>query len=200
MKTLRLFYVLSIAILLTGITFSTAVSADQNYKVNSGSKLWFDGTSTIHDFTCKATKLKGNVSIEGDLFSADKSGKLNKVSLVIPVKKITNKDEDLTENMHEAFNVDDFSNITFNLIKADLLNVKGDVAKVKAKGNLKISGVTKVVYITLTIKKKGNALAVTGSTSLKMSTYGIEPPSMFFGTVNTADEVKISFDLTLKQG
>lgn len=199
MTTRKFLFMLTIAFVAMGISFSSLESSELKYKISNDSKLWFDGTSTIHDFTCHAKKMQGEVSIQGDLFAPDKSGKLNMVSLVIPVKHIENDDDDLTENMHEAFKLEDHANITFKLVKADLLDVNKNIVEIKAKGNLKISGISKVVYFNLTIKKKGNALTVKGSTSIKMSHYGIDPPSMFFGAVTTDDEVKISFILILKK-
>jgi hypothetical protein len=39
---------------------------------------------------------------------------------------------------------------------------------------------------------------VTGSYPLKMTEYGLKPPSLMFGRIKVAESVRVNFDLLLK--
>jgi polyisoprenoid-binding protein YceI len=138
---------------------------------------------------CQEEKILGDIFSDGAVLKA--------VSLTIPVKNIVNEDEDLTENMHEAFKLEDHPNIYYTLTSATIEKVNSNTVKAKTKGKLKISGVTKYLSFNIIIKRSGDNLKVSGNTKVKMTDFDIEPPSMFLGTVTTDDVVKIFFDLTL---
>jgi polyisoprenoid-binding protein YceI len=65
-----------------------------------------------------------------------------------------------------------------------------------AKGTLTISGVTRTNAMPVTISKAGGKIKVLGSTSLKMTDYGVKPPApeLGLGLIKTGDEVKLTFE------
>lgn len=62
-------------------------------------------------------------------------------------------------------------------------------------GKLSLHGVVRL--ITLTVKKNGDHW--TGSTRFKQTDFGMQPVSVAGGTVKVKDEVKVDFDVALKQ-
>ncbi|MDI3521447.1 MAG: hypothetical protein PWR04_1435, partial [Anaerophaga sp.] len=65
--------------------------------------------------------------------------------------------------------------------------------------NLTIAGETKPIEIALNANiSPQKEVSVSGETTLKMTDFDVEPPTVMFGTIKTADEVTINFNLTLK--
>jgi hypothetical protein len=70
-----------------------------------------------------------------------------------------------------------------------------------SKGELVVAGVTNKVSMPVTILPLGQMkLRITGSVSVKMTAFNIEPPSPSgsFGLIKTGDDVKLSFQWLLK--
>ena len=65
----------------------------------------------------------------------------------------------------------------------------------EVSGKLSLHGVVRL--ITLTVKKDGNRW--TGSTRFKQTDFGMQPVSVAGGTVKVKDEVKIEFNVAVKQ-
>ena len=106
----------------------------------------------------------------------------------------------MQKNMKAA----DFPRIEFILTE---MTFKGPHAAGKpfdmdTKGDLVIAGKTNQVSFPVTIEPMdGGTIKVNGTTSVKMSDYGVDPPAPNFGLgmMKCGDGVKISFDWTLKQ-
>lgn len=64
-------------------------------------------------------------------------------------------------------------------------------------GILAIRGTARPFTVVLKVSEDGNSFRAVGDSTVTLSTYGIERPSQL--GVKTADEVKLSFDLTAQQ-
>ena len=72
--------------------------------------------------------------------------------------------------------------------------------KAKVYGYLTIAGVTKVIGLDIAAKETADgSYEITGSEKLKMTTYGIDPPTAMMGAMTTGDEVTINFRTVLVQ-
>src|SRR4051812_28143985 len=73
------------------------------------SKLWINGTSSIHEWSCRADKLDG--SMEFDAASAAQPAtatpKVLKVNVKVPVKSLTCNHSGMNDNMYKALKADD---------------------------------------------------------------------------------------------
>ncbi len=64
----------------------------------------------------------------------------------------------------------------------------------ETQGELAVAGVTNKVQMPVTMTRVGkDQLKFTGSTSVKMTSFGIQPPKLI-GILSTGDDVKISFE------
>ena len=191
---------LTIAIVFAvAFNFNNSFAETVSYKINGNSKMWLEGTSTLHNFKCDVKQIVGKIKTSSELFSPTPQSSLVEANITIPVKKIVNDDEDLTENMHEAFNEEKFPQIKFKLTSNDLSSVNPKSIKAKVNGELTISGVTKLVSFDVIFKDNSGSIAVTGNTVVKMTDYGIKPPTMFLGTIKAGNEVKVFFELSLNK-
>ena len=63
-----------------------------------------------------------------------------------------------------------------------------------SKGELTVAGTTNKVQMPVSMTRLGkDKLKFTGSTSVKMTSFGIQPPTLI-GILSTGDDVKISFE------
>jgi polyisoprenoid-binding protein YceI len=70
------------------------------------------------------------------------------------------------------------------------------VNKFEAQGNLTIRGVTKPVVVTTSVSRRADGvLAIEGQARVRLTDYGLKPPSAAFGTIGTKDEMMISLNL-----
>ena len=178
------------------LSLSTVYS--QSLKMAGTSKLWIDGTSTLHDWKCDAKGIFGNFSIPDNVFGSKVGEDIDiNVSLQIPVNKIWNKEEKLVDNLREALEDDKFSTIKYTVTKATVISSDANNARIRTNGKLAIHGNEKAVIIDVQLAKQASGMEAKGSYSLKMKDYNVDPPTMFLGTINTGNEIKISFELDL---
>jgi polyisoprenoid-binding protein YceI len=131
-----------------------------------------------------------------------------KSHVMVPVSTIHSKADHLPEVMDDlmqkAMKATDFGRVEFIL---NSLTFKGthDAGKpfdLDASGDLVIAGKTNKVSFPVTMDPMDEGkLHVTGSVSIKMTDYGVEPPAPNFGLgmMKCGDSVKITFDWTLKE-
>jgi len=58
--------------------------------------------------------------------------------------------------------------------------------------------VSKEISMKAVGKSENGLLHVTGTYDLKMTDYGLKPPTLMFGRIKVAETVKVKYDLLLK--
>ena len=177
-------------ILLACVTCTFFLSAQENYKLLV-SKIQIAGTSTLHDWTADVTKYDGTATLNftNRVLTGIKSLKLRMDAGSIKSKKGSTMDK----NMYKALKTDQYPSITFTLTKVAL--VSGN--NVNAEGQLTIAGVSHTINLMATSKYDINGQWVfTGSKTMKMTDFNVEPPVVLFGTLKTGDEITITFETT----
>ena len=181
------------------------------YSAKTGSLLVISGTSSVHDWEVK-TRLIGGKMIWDTSFPLDPSrAKLPKltvppkVSVIIPVRNIESGKQRMNEVMHGAMNAQKHKYARYSLkeIKvADKERKAGDPILFDTKGTLNLNGKTAAVSMQVSIAKgEGDKLKVSGKAKLKMSQFGVSPPSpkIALGLIKTGDEVTVEFDWFVAQ-
>jgi polyisoprenoid-binding protein YceI len=162
------------------------------------------GTSTLHDWTVKSGAIKGNAEFSGQ-WQPD-SGKtiaLQSIDLSIPVDSLKSTEGSGMDNvMYDALNHKNFPTIAFKLEKATL---KGSPSKEDsayhfgATGQLSISGNTHSWNLDLSVTPTGDSkLTISTAAKLKMTDFGVKPPTAMLGTIRSGDSivVKVTWQLT----
>lgn len=65
-------------------------------------------------------------------------------------------------------------------------------------GRLQIHGIARTIYMIVEVIRQGAEIRITGETSLRMTSYGITPPSRFF-FIRVKDTVTVQFQLVGRQ-
>lgn len=164
------------------------------------SRLWFDGKSTLRDWSCKATAIEGTLEAPSatsvaDVLAAKKA--VRTATLNFPTAKLDCDNGTMNKHMRNALNAEAHKAITFTLTDYELTAASPVTGTLR--GTLSINGVTQP--ITLAAQFAGEAdgtLRVTGSHDLNMTEWAVEPPKLMLGTLKVRESVTVRFDLLLK--
>jgi polyisoprenoid-binding protein YceI len=176
-----------------------------SFESRPGSKVTLDGTSTVHDWTVESPIIKGTMEVPAD-FAKDPAAaaKNTKVEVTIPVRSLKSGKSAMNSIMWEAMKMKEHPNIEYKLLELTPKSggTQGNGAQFDAKGSLKVAGVTRTNTMPVTIEKVDATKAkVTGTTTVKMTDFGIKPPAptVGLGFIKTADDVKIAFEWQTEQ-
>jgi polyisoprenoid-binding protein YceI len=163
----------------------------QNLKLNPKTfSMTIFGTSSLHDFQSKVTQASGELVIN----SAKQAQSL---TVEIPVKGIKSAEKLMDTKTWEAFHADKNPTISFKLTDASSLQVNGNDISVTAVGNLTMNGVTRKISLKSTGKVvKPGVYEFKGSYALKMTDYGMTPPSML--VIKVGDAITLKYDVTFE--
>ena len=177
----------TIAILLTAL-FTFTVQAQQQLQLIDVS-LEIDGTSNIHDWTSVAE----TVTINGTYSQTEGKMTIPTLRVKIPVESIKSSKGRIMDNKtYDALQSEQHPAITFTLKELSEINA----ALVKAVGTLTIAGKAKTISLTADRQLDGKGvLTFSGKKALKMTDFGIDPPTALLGTLKTGDDVTISYRL-----
>ena len=157
-----------------------------------------DGTSNIHAYTAstktvRVSAIEVDGTPQGDrLDYVLKPGALKGLDVVIAAASLSSPKDGLDKNMHKALKVEQHADITFRL-----RSLAADGSGYKAIGMLTIAGVERETTLALQVRRKDATLAITGTTSVLMTDFGIQPPKAMMGMLKTDPKVQIRIELEL---
>jgi polyisoprenoid-binding protein YceI len=163
------------------------------------SRLWVDGTSTVRSFTCKAAEVDATVDGAPNAVAQVTAGEkgVSAVRVRVETSKLDCGNGTMNDHMRKALKADANPVIDFQLSDYEV-NRGADGVTGTLNGTLSLGGVTKTIAIPATGKGEGGALRVTGSYPLKMTEFGLKPPTVMFGRIKVGETVKVNYDLLLK--
>ncbi|HXG47537.1 MAG TPA: YceI family protein [Methylomirabilota bacterium] len=194
---------LALGLLLAGgVIHLVAADAVVRYEALPGSKVKIDGTSTLHDWTVEGRLIGGAIEFD-PTFETDPTLKSAhhppKLEATIPTRSLKSGKKAMDAVMHDAMKATNHPNIIYRL---QSMTAKGAATpeggiEFDTVGTLTVAGVTKTNTMVVKMDKlDGGKIKFTGTTPLKMTDFGIQPPapSVALGLIKTGDEVKISFE------
>ena len=184
-------------IILTLIALTLVLPAQAEiFKAKFGtSKLTINGDSSVHKWKVETKVVGGFLQIDSAALA--KPGKIEvKGKVIIPVRQLKSGKKRMDEVMHAAMNEKKHKLIDFTLSGLNVNSVKDGVANCVSNGTIKINGKTKPLIMNISIASKSDQLVVHGGANLKMTDFGIKPPSpkLPTGSIVTKDEIKITFE------
>ena len=207
----------NIALLVLAAATLPAVGGTITYAARSGSKMRIEGTSNIHDWQVESPFIGGMIEA-GDGFPTEPGqavtpGKVEaKADVFIQVRSLKSVEKDgkpysdkMDEVMWEHMREPQNKRIVFHLtelIVKEAAKAKDAPYVCEAKGELAVAGTTNTITMPVNILPLAeNKLKVTGSVTIKMTDYKVEPPSpkIALGLIKTGDPVKLVFEWMLAQ-
>jgi polyisoprenoid-binding protein YceI len=164
------------------------------------SRLWIDGTSTVRSFSCKAGQVNAVVEASGpdaipQLLTGEKGVKA--VRVTVPAAGLDCSNGTMNEHMRKAIKLAEHESIEFRLTDYDVTR-SADGVSGTINGTLLLGGVTKPITMKAEGREEGGMLHITGAYDLKMTEYGLKPPTLMFGRIKVGETVKVKYDLLLK--
>ena len=189
LNSTRYFQSLTIVFLVSLIGFGTTQA--QTYKAVAGSSIKVLGTSNLHDWQMLAQSFAAEAQLS---IKNNQVQDISSLSFSLPVKNLKAKEDLMNSRAYKAMKEDKFPTISFKLASAELSQ-----SAVKATGALTIAGVTKQVALQGKVTENADgSVTVSGSRKIKISDFGITPPSFMLGALKVGDEVTIEYTLKLK--
>ena len=182
-----------LTLLIVVCNFNTLVAQDSKV-VLAESKLKVLGTSNLHDWEidAKAMSGKATMAIEaGDLKS------IKNLDFAVEVEQLKSGKSGMDNNTFKALNSKTYKTINYKLVSVTkITETSAGNFTVETQGDLTISGVTKRINQTFTVKLVGKKAIFSGKTKIDMTVYGVKPPTALMGTIKTGKEVTIDFKVT----
>ena len=186
------------------LVFVAAAAGAQDIRVAVGSesKLWIEGTSNLHGWSCKATTLDAAIDLDAALAAQVSSAPpkaLKRVQVKVPVKSLKCGHGGMDDNLYKALKADATPEISY--ILATFEAVPGemkDTFTLHTVGALTIAGSENKIEMDVTATRLADgSVMAKGLVPIKMTDFGIQPPTAIFGRLKTGNEVKVNFELTI---
>ena len=164
------------------------------------SRLWISGTSTVRSFECSATSFEANVESTAGATAAVLAGEkaVMGVEIRVPTERLDCRNGTMNEHMLKALKAKTNPTIVFKLASYDLAK-QSDAVHVTLNGTLAMGGAEKPINMTVNATEgPTGTLHVVGTHELRMTEWGLKPPTLMLGTMRVDDRIKIAFDLLLK--
>jgi polyisoprenoid-binding protein YceI len=187
-------------------TPSTNPSAIQYVSSVDPGQAIVSGTSTLHDWIVKSNIVKGNAEFSGQWQAASAATiTLQSVDISVPVDSLKSTEgSGMDKTMYDALNLKQFPAITYSLIKATLKpssSVQGSPYHFDTTGQLTVAGAGHQVNLDLAVLPQGDGrLSITTDIGMKMSDFGVKPPTAMLGVIKSGDaiDVKVNWQLTMR--
>ncbi len=179
-KTLTL---LSLALLLVAWINPT------RFTLQPESRLWIEGTSSLHDWTCAVGQFGGAIE------TAEAAAQVAAVQVTVAVQQIDCDNGTMNKKLLDALKSKEHPFIKFELTQAEVTR-PGSPFALNATGRLQLAGASKAITMKVEGKDLGlGRVRYTGKAALKMSDFGIDPPTALLGTLKTGDAVTVHYEV-----
>lgn len=172
------------------------VSAQSIYKINGGkdATLTVLGTSNVHDWTMVSTAAESQGTFK---FNAkDELIGLSNFNLTVAAKSLKSGKSSMDSRTYKSLKADAFPTISYQLKAVEITMVQANKFKIQSKGNVTIAGKTEPITMMVTaVLNADKSITCTGSTPLKLTDFGIEPPSFMLGAMKVGNDLTIKFNL-----
>lgn len=180
-------------LMITVASFSIKDSSNNTKFYSSNMSLSIKGTSSLHDWEMKSSK--GKCEVEFVIGANDKITAINSLKFDLDPTSIKSEYTMMDNNTYKALKTKSYKSISFVLASGTVTQTDAVSYVVKVLGNLTIAGKTQKIDLAATAKYNSadKSFTVNGSKKLKMTDYGVDPPTAMLGTIKTGNDITISF-------
>ncbi len=181
--------------LLAAALTALAWAGGDSLQLEPGSKIWIEGTSTVHDWTCQVEQLAGALDAEP---GQDGLGELGAARVTVPVQGIDCDNGTMDGKLRDALKASSSPAVRYTLTRAEVGAPGADGwFTLDTTGRLSMAGATRNVAMEVRGKALGGGrFRFTGQLPLRMTDFGIDPPTALLGALKTGDQVTVHFDVT----
>ena len=189
-------YLTSLALTALFTIAGSASAQSIRLAVAPDSKLWIEGGSNLHGWSCKASSIDAMIDVDEAFLKSTSPTLLKKVQVKVPVRNLKCGHGGMDNNLYKALKADDTPDISYILGSFDVVPGAEDAFTVKSVGTLKIAGTEKTVNMDVTATKLADgSIRADGELPLLMTDFGVKPPTAMFGTLRTDNKITVKFSL-----
>ena len=189
-------YLTSLALTVLCTVAGSARAQSIRLAVAPESKLWIEGGSNLHGWSCKASSIDAMIEVDEAFLKSTSPTLLKKVQVKVPVRNLKCGHGGMDNNLYKALKADDTPEISYILATFDVVRGTSDSFTVKSVGTLTIAGTEKTVNMDVTSSKLGDgSIRADGELPLLMTDFGVKPPTAMFGTLRTDNRITVKFSL-----
>lgn len=180
-------HVIILGFLLLSVTF---LQAQKRAKMApEQSRISIEGTSTLHDWEIEVQKFSGYADIETTAGKFQIQGG----KVICKVASFESGKNSMNKEVYEAMDIENYPEVTYTYKKTKKIVRENDALTVISIGELTIAGTTQTITSELKGEYQEGVLKLEGSESFKMSSFGVEPPTVMFGTIKSGDKITINY-------
>ena len=183
-------------------TMAGTATAQTKMTVRPESQVTLAGSSNLHAWACNTSSFNATIELDSNyLNGALKVAKpITKVVVTIPVKSLKCGHGKMDDNMYKALNANAFPEIRYVLstYEIDKERTTADSLVARTYGELSVAGQTVKVEIPIVAERKtAGAIEGAGTVKLRMTDFGINPPTAMLGMLKTGNDIEIKFRVLL---
>jgi YceI-like domain len=195
-----LYSLAGVAIFLTAFSFAPLTRAHKMAGGTADADIKVLGTSNVHDWSMEDKDVNCKAKFT---YAAGKNSMpegLSVFTFSFPVHSLKSGKSSMDSKAYDAMKAKDGGNIVFTASASTITPGTGDQFNVTSHGNLTIATVIKPIVLTAACQvKPDGSVTCTGTNKLKMSDYGIKPPTYMLGAMKTGDALTIDFTMVVKK-
>ncbi len=188
--------------LLFKITSALAGSGSlYSYSVHERSRILLTGTTNVNSYECVSDSEIPRGSLMADFLPGSNAIYFNDAILVLEVSSFDCGNRLMNKDLHQALGGSESPFIEINLLEARPVSSmqRPNSGKIRVEISININGTTKNTDLVVDYRNADRYnYIISGSKELKMSDFGIDPPSPALGLVRVRDQVVIHFDLLVE--
>ena len=191
----------TVALVMLLPTLAAAPRRDAALDLQPESRLWVAGTSTVRGFQCQAGAFDAKIESSGaDAVSAVLAGEkaVSTIEVTVPAEKLDCRNGTMNEHMRKALKAKEFPTVVFRATSYDLARTSESVG-VTLNGSLTLGGVEQPITVKAQAKAGADGtLIVSGTREVRMTEFGLKPPTLMLGTMKVDEKITVGFEVVLK--
>lgn len=128
----------------------------------------------------------------GDVEAQLRACGITTLDVSVPVAGLSSGERAMDENLRDAMHAEQFRDVHFRMRSCEV-KVPGLVVH----GTLEIAGVSREADLSASLARTDTGVRIIGTEALRMSDFGIVPPTLFLGTLRTADAITVGFEVVV---
>ena len=173
----------------------------EKYQVDVYSKLNLIGETNVNNFSCFSSEFHENraVIIHNENAGSELTFTLPEIKVLVPSLDCGQKG--INRDMREMLRADEYPYIRIKILSAKMEQqqawVKGETrTDIRIKTQITITDKKQVVEIPMKAIKTGEGhFSFRGNIRLRLTDFGIEPPTILLGLIEVKNEVSVAFEI-----
>ena len=188
--------------LIAMVTAAARAQSTATLAVGSESRVWIEGSSNIHSWSCSATAVDATIAVDV-AFKEDPDFPryLKTVRVKVPVTALKCGHDQMDKSLRRALKADDTTRAPYITAVFEAMRDGSDSTNaltVNTIGALEIAGRENTVKMNVgTTRSADGTIEAQGEVPILMSDFGVKPPTALFGALRANNRVVVKFALTL---